>query len=218
MRWNDVLIFCPEIAIFSQFSVYLSTNRAKQIINLLLLNHFYAAILYRRVQKKQKATNCCIRVRSLVMVRNRLPAQVFNLLRCNNVSRTSRMFLSRNCNNFSVSSILKYNPGKINLSLDIFYPVISYRQVRKRKKATNCCIRVRSLVMVRNQLPALKWNMQPLYWSVVNLWSSIDVRIMSVTKGDTVAPQQIIATIIKLITIEDDLWLLQQVKFWKKRV
>ena len=37
------------------------------MINLLLLNRFYRVISYRRVRKKQKATDCC--VRSLVMVR-----------------------------------------------------------------------------------------------------------------------------------------------------
>ena len=37
------------------------------MISLLLLNNFYPAMSYRRVQKKRKATNYCIR--SLVMVR-----------------------------------------------------------------------------------------------------------------------------------------------------
>ena len=33
-------IFCPKIAIFSQFQVYLCITQAIQIINLLLLNNF----------------------------------------------------------------------------------------------------------------------------------------------------------------------------------
>ena len=38
--------------------------------------------------------------------------------------------------------------------LDSFYPVNeSYGRVEKERKATNCCVAVRSLVMVRNQLP-----------------------------------------------------------------
>ena len=45
------------------------------MINLLLLNNFYPVMSY-RVQKKQTATNYCIRFWSLVMVRNQLPAQV----------------------------------------------------------------------------------------------------------------------------------------------
>ena len=40
------------------------------MISLLLLNHFYPAVSYRRVWKKKRATNYCIyTVRSLVMVR-----------------------------------------------------------------------------------------------------------------------------------------------------
>ena len=45
-------IFCPKIATFSQFLVYLNITQAKQIINLLLLNHFYPVMSYRRVQKE----------------------------------------------------------------------------------------------------------------------------------------------------------------------
>ena len=37
--------------------MYLSITQAKQIINLLLFSHFYPVILYRRVQRKKKATN-----------------------------------------------------------------------------------------------------------------------------------------------------------------
>ena len=52
-------IFCPQNC--NIFSVYLSITQAKQIINLLLLNHFYPVTSYRRIRKKRKATNCCIR-------------------------------------------------------------------------------------------------------------------------------------------------------------
>ena len=49
------------------------------MISLLLLNNFYPVISYRQVQKRKKATNYRIRFRSLVMVRNQLPAQVVKL-------------------------------------------------------------------------------------------------------------------------------------------
>ena len=57
LRWKDVprtsRIFCPKIAIFPQFQVYSNiTQKAKQIINLLLLNNFYLVISYRRVEKE----------------------------------------------------------------------------------------------------------------------------------------------------------------------
>ena len=66
-------------------------------------------------------------------------------------------FLSQNCNIFSISSIFKYNPGKANnkfitsrsfLSSDII-PTSS-----KGKESDESLHTVRSLVMVRNQLPA----------------------------------------------------------------
>ena len=92
LRWNHVprtsRIFCPKIAISSQFYVCLSITQAKKILNLLLLDNFYP-VIYRHEFKK-KATNCCIR--SLVMVRNQLPAQVVNPLHWNDVSRTSKTF------------------------------------------------------------------------------------------------------------------------------
>ena len=66
--------FCPKIATFSQFQVYLSITQTKQIINLLLVNHFYPVISYRRVQRgSEELLNT---IRSLVMVRNQLPARV----------------------------------------------------------------------------------------------------------------------------------------------
>ena len=70
-------IVSPENgSIFSVLSIYSSTTRAKrkQIVNLLLLDHFYPSD--RRIDEfKGKATNHCILVRSLVMVRSQLPAQ-----------------------------------------------------------------------------------------------------------------------------------------------
>ena len=65
---------CPRNNLLSQnyiFSVS-STTQAKQIINLLLLNHFYPVMSWIDEFEK-KATNYSIR--SLVMVRNQLPAQ-----------------------------------------------------------------------------------------------------------------------------------------------
>ena len=47
------------------------------MINLLLLNNFYPVISHRRVQKE--SDELLYTVRSLVMVRNQLPAQVVNL-------------------------------------------------------------------------------------------------------------------------------------------
>ena len=71
-RVNDVphtsRIFCPKIAIFSQFQVHSNiTQKATQIINLLLFNNFYPVISYRRVQKE--SDKLLYTVWSLVMVR-----------------------------------------------------------------------------------------------------------------------------------------------------
>ena len=64
--------FYPKIAIFSQSQVYLSVIQTKQIINLLLLNNY--PMIYRRVQTE--SDELLYTVRSLVTVRNQLPAQV----------------------------------------------------------------------------------------------------------------------------------------------
>ncbi|KOX77708.1 hypothetical protein WN51_09373 [Melipona quadrifasciata] len=56
----------------------LSSFPAKQMIRLLLLNNFYPVISYRRVQKKKKATNYCIRFGHSLWSANRLPAQRVN--------------------------------------------------------------------------------------------------------------------------------------------
>ena len=65
LRWNDVprtsRTFCPKIATFSQFQIYSNVIQAKQMTSLLPVNNFYPVISYRRVQKKKKATNYCIR-------------------------------------------------------------------------------------------------------------------------------------------------------------
>ena len=67
---------------------------------------------YRQVQRKSDELLCTIW--PLVMVRNQLPPQVVKLLRWNDVPRTLRIFLSQNCNIFSVVNIFKYNPGGTN--------------------------------------------------------------------------------------------------------
>ena len=48
------------------------------------------------------------------------------------------------------------------LLLSNFYPVTSYRRVRKKKKGTNILHTIRSLVTVRNQLPAQGVNQSPI--------------------------------------------------------
>ena len=63
-------------------------------MNLLLINDFYPVIMPTRSNGKE-SDELLYTVRSLVMVRNQLPAQVVNLLRCNDVPRTSRTFWSK---------------------------------------------------------------------------------------------------------------------------
>ena len=57
LRWNDVprmsRISRPKIATFPQFSVYLSTTQAKEIINLLLHSNLYP-VIYRLIKKKDE--------------------------------------------------------------------------------------------------------------------------------------------------------------------
>ena len=62
-------LFVSQIATFPQFQLYLNVTQAKQMMRwfIILLNHFYPAMSHRRVQKKKKATNYCIR--PLVTVR-----------------------------------------------------------------------------------------------------------------------------------------------------
>ena len=83
--------FPKQITIVPQFQVYSSMTQAKQIINLLLLNHFYS-VIYRRVQKE--SDELLYTVWSLVMVRNQLPEQVVNLLRREFFVQKLQYFLS----------------------------------------------------------------------------------------------------------------------------
>ena len=69
--------FVPNCNIFSVLSIF-KRNKPRQnkiMISLLLLNNFYRAISYRRVQKKKKATNYCIRFGHSLWSANQLPAQ-----------------------------------------------------------------------------------------------------------------------------------------------
>ena len=60
--------------------------------------------------------------------------QLVNLLRWNDVPRMSRIFLSQNCNIFSVWSIFKYNPkGKIINLLFLSSDIISTSSKRKQR-------------------------------------------------------------------------------------
>ena len=59
---------------------------------LLLFNNFYPVISSPTSSKEKESDELLYTVRSLVMVRNQLPAQVVNLLRWNDVPRTSRIF------------------------------------------------------------------------------------------------------------------------------
>ena len=67
-------------------------------------------------------------------------------------------FLSENCNILSVLSMFKYKrkaKQTINLlRLNNFYPVISYTTSSIEKESDELLYTVRSLVTVRNQLPA----------------------------------------------------------------
>ena len=52
--------FAPNCNVFSVLNVNLNVTQTKQMTSLLFLNNLYP-VMYRRVQKKQKATNYCIR-------------------------------------------------------------------------------------------------------------------------------------------------------------
>ena len=130
--------FLSQIAPFSQFQVWLIVTEAKQIID-----HFYPAMSYRRVQKRKRATNHFVRLgRSLW-------------------SAISRQGTSRapNCNIFSVSSILKHNAGKTNnkfISSQQFLSgdISTSSKKKKKEESDELLCTVRSLVMVCNRLPA----------------------------------------------------------------
>ena len=96
-----------------------------------------------------------------------LEVVVFNLLRWNDVPRTSRNFCPKIAIFSQFKEYLSITRTKqiINLLLlNNFYPVISYRRVPK--ESDELLYTVWSLVMVRNQLPAqvvntrtaLKWK------------------------------------------------------------
>ena len=64
-----------QIATFSQSQVYLDVTQAKQVINLLTLSNFYDIQWYTDVfRNKKESDELFYTVRSLVMVRNQLPA------------------------------------------------------------------------------------------------------------------------------------------------
>ena len=90
-----------------------------------------------------------------------------NLLRWNDVPRTSRTFRPKIPIIFLVLSVFKYNKYyiiKINLLLlSNFYPAISLQYIIR----IICSIRVWSLVMVRNQLPAQVVNSARLFSSSI---------------------------------------------------
>ena len=118
------------------------------------------------------------RVESVVLSKNRASVTVLEgrltkvcslgslrllyLLR-SDVPRTSRIFRPKLCNIFSVLSlsIFKYNPGETNnkfttksvLNLLLIISMQRYTD-EFQKKATILLCTIRSLVMVRNQLPA----------------------------------------------------------------
>ena len=79
---NDVEIICPGIVIFSQFQVLFKQTKLGKTNN----KFIYVSIIsiqWYTDQFEKKSTNYCIRVRSLVMVRNPLPARLVNLKNCN---------------------------------------------------------------------------------------------------------------------------------------
>ena len=61
----------------------------------------FTSIVIPTSSKGKESDELSCTIRSLVMVRNQLPAQV--------VERTSRTFLPQNCNVSSVLSLFKYN-------------------------------------------------------------------------------------------------------------
>ena len=63
--------FVPKLQHFLSFNV----TQAEQMMSLLLVNNFYPMISHRRVQRKKKATNYCIRFGHSLWSANQLPAQ-----------------------------------------------------------------------------------------------------------------------------------------------
>ena len=89
------------------------------------------------------------------MVRNQLPAQV--------VTHVENS-LSQNCNVFSILIIFEYNPGRTNNKFISSWSFLSTDVVpTSSKEKENDELYTRSLVMVRNQLPAQGINKTNLY-------------------------------------------------------
>ena len=122
--------FCPNNCnIFSVLSVFkYNAGKTNNKFVKLLLNNFYSVISYRRVRKESDKLLYTVLV-------TRYGPQVVNLLRCNDVSRTSRIFFFQNHDVCSVLSIFEVKQNRqniINLLLLCkinFNPVISYRRV-----------------------------------------------------------------------------------------
>ena len=98
----------------------------------------------RRVQKKRKATNYCVRFGHSLW--SAISYQRKWSTSCAAMTCHARCeFFATNCNILSVSFIFKCNPGKqiINLLLfNNFCPAMSYRRAQKKRKATNYCVRL----------------------------------------------------------------------------
>ena len=106
-------------ATFSQFQVYWNVTQAKQMTSLLLLNNFYRVTSYRRVEKKRKATNHCIRFGHSLWSANQLPAQgVWSL----NKSQIALLDLLRQKRDYNPNKIIikekkkKWKPKKIPIT------------------------------------------------------------------------------------------------------
>ena len=129
MLFNNFYFFIPNCNIFSVLSIF----KCKQTISLVLLNNFYFFV-----------PNCNIfSVLSIFKCK-----QTISLFLLNNF-----YFFAPNCNIFSVLSIFKNEQTISLLLLNNFYPVTSYRWVQKGKESDESLYTIRSLVMVRNQLP-----------------------------------------------------------------
>ena len=100
IRVTHVENFLSQIATFSQVtSLYLNVTEVKQMISY-FYNNFYPVMSYRRVQKKKKATDYCIRFGHSLWSANQLPAQGvkksrrFNFMRGSCLKLLFLLFLS----------------------------------------------------------------------------------------------------------------------------
>ena len=83
-----------------------------------------------------------IRVSTFAIRKKR--SSILNLLRSNDVPRTSRIFCPKIATFSQFQVYYNVTQAKQMTSLllfDNFYPVTSYRRVQKEKKATNYCVR-----------------------------------------------------------------------------